>query len=74
MVRTVQGPAGKLPIGWPDDLEKNAPEKAASFPLANSSMPVPEEDEWEYEYSSTEMEVRLRIPISLPLGTERRGN
>lgn len=69
MVRTAQEPVGKLPVGWPQNFESNAPQNASSFPLAKSSMPVPDEDEWEFEYSSTETEVRLRI--SLPLGTVR---
>lgn len=60
MVRTARAPEAKLPVGWPDNFEDDAPEKAASFPLAKSSIPVPDEDEWEYEYSSTETEVRLR--------------
>lgn len=72
MVRTAQEPVGKSSIGWPDKIEQNAPVKAASFPLAKSSMPVPDEDEWEFEYSSTETEVRLRI--TFPLGTMTRGN
>lgn len=49
MVETV-----RAPIGWPG----TAPESAASFPLAQSSMmTIENEDEWEYEYSATETEV-----------------
>ncbi|KAI3397901.1 hypothetical protein diail_10070 [Diaporthe ilicicola] len=52
MVRTVNPPIAKQPLGWPGTY----PESAASFPLAKSSRPVDDEDEWEFEYSATETE------------------
>lgn len=57
MVRTVDEPTAKQPVGWPGTY----PESAASFPLAKSSKPVDDEDEWEYEYSTTEEEVDFSL-------------